>query len=91
MLYSEQRNCKRGNGDGISSRDSVIRQLAEVLGVDAEHLTLLARKIPDAIRQTMTDNPKAQRFLRSAGNLSDKDWDRILEIAERKREKKRKK
>ncbi|MBN1611402.1 MAG: helix-turn-helix transcriptional regulator [Polyangiaceae bacterium] len=72
---------------GFAPSEAVIQKIAKELGADAEDLTLLARKIPEAIQETMTENPKAKAFLRSAGELTDAEWDRILEIARKKRKK----
>jgi hypothetical protein len=63
----------------------VIRALAKALGVDADELTLLAQKVPGSMQKTITGSPKAQRFLQKAGDLSETDWDKILEIAERRK------
>lgn len=62
--------------------EEVIRQLAAVLQANADELILLSQKIPAEIQRAMTRNTKAQTFLRSASELSEQDWDRILKIVE---------
>jgi transcriptional regulator with XRE-family HTH domain len=70
---------------GYRPSEDVIRRLAKVLGADPEELVLLAEKIPKTIQQTMAKNPKAAAFLRDAGTLDEKDWDRILKIVARRK------
>ncbi len=72
---------------GFRPSEDVIRRLARVLAADPEELVLLAEKIPKTIQRSMAKNPKAAAFLRDAGVLDEKDWDRILDIVARRKEK----
>jgi len=74
--------------EGFQPSEKVIVALAEALDGDLEELMLLARKIPSAMRETIASNPNAQRFLRRAGELTEEEWRRILEIAEQERDSK---
>jgi transcriptional regulator with XRE-family HTH domain len=56
------------------SKDT-IRKLAGALEADTDELLLLARKIPDAIRDRVIERPDAFRRL---ANLNDKMLDRVL-------------
>jgi transcriptional regulator with XRE-family HTH domain len=67
---------------GYQPSEQVIRELAKLLGTDAEELVLLAQKIPEKIQRAMARNIKAHAFLRSAADLSEADWDKILKIVE---------
>jgi transcriptional regulator with XRE-family HTH domain len=73
--------------EGYRPGEDLIRKLAGILGTNADELTLLAAMIPSEIERKMTGNPKAQEFfLRTAGDLTDKEWNVILEVI-RKRKK----
>jgi transcriptional regulator with XRE-family HTH domain len=74
---------------GYQPSEKVIRDLARVLGADANELILLGQKIPSDIEKKMMNNPKAQQFLRSAGDLAEQDWDKIIEIVKERIKKKR--
>src|SRR5436190_1470702 len=55
-----------------------IRDLAEVLGVDAIELLQLANKLPPELA-TLAGNEKARRFFQRAREIaSPKDWDALL-------------
>lgn len=71
----------------FSPSEDVIRRLADVLGADAAELTLLARKIPSAIEESMTGSTQGKAFLRSAGDLTEQEWNSILELIKKKRKK----
>ena len=70
--------------EGYKAGEDLIRKLARELGVDAQDLMLLA-KIPSEIERKLTANPKAQTFLRNAGDLTDADWNAVLEIVKKRK------
>jgi len=72
---------------GYHPSEDVIHRLAKLLSADPEELVLLAEKIPKTIQRAMAKNPKAAAFLRGAGTLDEKDWDSILKIIARKKNK----
>jgi hypothetical protein len=56
--------------------DALIRRLADSLDADEDELLLLAKKIPEAIRQRVLERPEAFRTLAA---LDDKTLDRVLD------------
>jgi transcriptional regulator with XRE-family HTH domain len=60
---------------GDAPGEQLIRRLAETLDLDTDELLLLARKIPEAIRQRVLERPDAFRQLAA---LDDAALDRLL-------------
>ena len=62
-----------------------IRQLAQILGVDALDLLHLAKKVPPELT-AVAGTPQGRRFLQRANEIaSPKDWDALLDLLERRR------
>ncbi len=62
--------------------EELIRKLAAALESDEDELMLLARKIPEHIRQRVLERPDA---FRKFADLADSDLDRLLIEMEKKR------
>ena len=65
--------------------EALICKLALALDTNEDDLLLLAKKIPEHIRQRVLERPDA---FRKFANLADADIDRLLEEMEKKRRKK---
>ena len=65
--------------------EDLILKLATALSADEDDLLLLAKKIPDHIRQRVLDRPDA---FRKFAKLADADIDELLDEMEKKRRKK---
>ncbi len=65
--------------------EDLIRKLAAALGADEDELMLLAKKIPEHIRQRVFERPDA---FRKFADLGDADIDRLLEEMEKRRRRK---
>ena len=65
--------------------EALICKLALALDTDEDGLMLLAKKIPENIRQRVLERPDA---FRKFANLADADIDKLLEEMEKKRRKK---
>lgn len=65
--------------------EELIRKLSAALSSDEDELMLLARKIPEHIRQRVLERPDA---FRKFADLADADIDRLLEEMEKRRRKK---
>ena len=65
--------------------EELIRKLAVALSADEDELMLLARKIPEHIRQRVFERPDA---FRKFADLADADIDRLLEEMEKRRQRK---
>lgn len=65
--------------------EELIRKLAAALSADEDELMLLAKKIPEHIRQRVFERPDA---FRKFADLEDADIDRLLEEMKRNRRKK---
>jgi transcriptional regulator with XRE-family HTH domain len=65
--------------------EDLIRKLSAALSADEDELMLLARKIPEHIRQRVFERPDA---FRKFADLADADIDRLLEEMEKKKHKK---
>jgi len=65
----------------------VIAQLAHVLGVEADELLALAGRISNDVTKLLTESSGARALFRYAGemNLSENDWQALLEALERKK------
>src|SRR5262245_32315266 len=63
-----------------------IRELAEVLKVDALELLRIADKVPPEM-QSFVANAKARRFLQRAKEASPADWDALLTLLEERQRK----
>jgi transcriptional regulator with XRE-family HTH domain len=61
--------------------EELIRKLATALSSDEDELMLLARKIPEHIRQRVFERPDA---FRKFADLADADIDRLLEEMEKR-------
>ena len=66
--------------------EDLIRKLAAALGTDEDELMLLAKKIPENIRQRVLERPDA---FRKFADLTDTDIDQLLEQIEKKRQQRR--
>lgn len=80
---SKVENEKLDFGDYPS--EDLIRKLAEALDANEDELLLLAKKIPEQIRQRVLERPDA---FRKFANLNDADIDRLLGQLEKKGRKK---
>jgi len=58
----------------------IIIKIAQALGTDADELILLAKKVPDTIRETIVDNELAAAFLRKFPQMSPDKRKKIKEI-----------
>ena len=65
--------------------EDLIRKLAAALEADEDELMLLAKKIPEHIRQRVFERPDA---FRKFANLGDADLDRMLEELEKRKRRK---
>lgn len=61
--------------------EDLIRKLAAALEADEDELMLLAKKIPEHIRQRVFERPDA---FRKFADLGDADLDQLLEIMQKK-------
>jgi transcriptional regulator with XRE-family HTH domain len=64
--------------------EELIRKLSTALAADEDELMLLAKKIPEHIRQRVLERPDA---FRKFADLADADIDRLLEEMEKRRQK----
>jgi transcriptional regulator with XRE-family HTH domain len=55
--------------------EATIRKLAEVLDADVDELLLMAKKIPDHIRERVLERPEAFRMI---AKLDDRSLDRLV-------------
>jgi HTH-type transcriptional regulator, competence development regulator len=62
--------------------EETIRRLAAVLEVEPTELLLLARKVPSDLKSIIIASPMVPRFLRAARNLTDEEWQRLIEVIE---------
>jgi len=58
-----------------------IINIAKILSVDSDRLTLMARKIPEDIQQMLFDKPMLVRVLRVASKKSDAEIERLFRDA----------
>ena len=65
--------------------EDLIRRLAAALGSDEDELMLLAKKIPEHIRQRVFERPDA---FRKFADLTDADIDRLMDEMEKRKLKK---
>jgi len=65
--------------ENYPSTESIIK-IARALGADADELILLAKKVPDTIRETIVDNELAAVFLRKFPQMSPDKRKKIKEI-----------
>jgi transcriptional regulator with XRE-family HTH domain len=79
---SKVENGKLDFGDYPS--EPLIRRLAEALDADVDELLLLAKKVPDQIRQRVLERPDAFRRLAA---LDDRELDAVVRHIARKRQK----
>ena len=64
--------------------ESIIRKMADVLGIDADELILLAKKVPSNIRETIMDDDLAVEFLRKVDSLTDDQRKQIKNLINNK-------
>ena len=76
---SKIENEKLDFGDYPS--EGLIRKLAAALNVDTDQLMLLAKKVPDRIRQRIMERPDA---FRKIADLDDAKLDRLLDEMEKR-------
>jgi transcriptional regulator with XRE-family HTH domain len=62
--------------------EATIRRLAAVLEVEPTELLLLAHKVPSDLNPIITRSPMVPRFLRAARNLTDDEWQALIEAVE---------
>ena len=65
--------------------EELIRKLSTALAADEDELMLLAKKIPEHIRQRVLERPDA---FRKFADLGDADIDRLLEEMEQRQQRK---
>ena len=56
--------------------------LCSILGIPAEEMLALTRKLPSEVQHLLSSSPAAQEFLREAAErgLSDADWKRLSRL-----------
>lgn len=74
--------------DKEQASERTIRALAAALQADADELLLLAQRISTEQRKAMTATEAGRMFLRSARDLSEADWKKVLEMVEKLRKQK---
>lgn len=60
--------------------EKIIIQIAKVLETNADELILLAKKIPEAIRETIVDDDLAAAFLRKVPQFSEEQRKKIKDF-----------
>lgn len=80
---SKVENGKLDFGDYPS--EELIRKLAEALGVEADELLLLAKKIPEEIKSRVLERPDAFRRI---AKLDDDGLDKLLKEMDRQEDEK---
>ena len=70
---SKMENNKLGNFPSI---DTIVK-LAEVLDANADELILLAKKVPDTMRETIVDDDLAASFLRKVPQMTAEQRKRV--------------
>lgn len=64
--------------------ETTIYKIAEALNANQEELVLLAKKVPQAMQNTIVDDDLAVEFLRKIPTLSDKQrkewWEKLKEV-----------
>jgi transcriptional regulator with XRE-family HTH domain len=73
---------KLENGRLEPPAEPTIRRLAAALGVEPTELLLLAHKVPSDLKPIITRSPIVPRFLRAARNLTDEEWEALIEAIE---------
>ncbi len=73
---------KLENGRLEPPAEDTIRRLARVLEVEPTELLLLAHKVPSDLKPIITATPMVPRFLRAARNLTDEEWEALIESVE---------
>jgi len=72
------------NGKMSPPRTDVIARLAKILEADINELLSLAGEIPQALKEKIGTSEAARQFIcRHAPNLSDKEWEKLLESVEK--------
>jgi transcriptional regulator with XRE-family HTH domain len=72
------------NGRMEPPAEETICRLAAALEVEPTELLLLAQKVPSDVKPIITRSPLVPRFLRTARDFSDEDWEALIEEAERR-------
>jgi transcriptional regulator with XRE-family HTH domain len=62
--------------------EETIRRLAAALQVEPTELLLLAHKVPSDLKPIITASTMVPRFLRAARNLTDEEWQALIEAVE---------
>lgn len=70
------------NGRLEPPAEGTIRRLAAALSVEPTELLLLAHKVPGDLTPIITASPLVPRFLRAARNLTDEEWQALIEAVE---------
>lgn len=60
-----------------------IKRLAGALGADADELLLLADKVPEDVKDVITESPELPAFLRQIRGLPHEDLEKLKRYAER--------
>jgi transcriptional regulator with XRE-family HTH domain len=63
---------------------ALIEKIAQVLGTDADELILLAKKIPDTLRETIVDDELAAAFLRKIPHFTDDQRKKLKALIDEK-------
>lgn len=75
---------KLENGRLEPPAEVTIRRLSQALAVEPTELLLLAHKVPSDLKPIITASPMVPRFLRAARNLTDEEWEALIEAIERR-------
>jgi HTH-type transcriptional regulator, competence development regulator len=76
---------KLENGRMEPPAEETICRLAAALEAEPTELLLLAQKVPSDVKPIITRSPLVPRFLRTARDLTDADWEALIrEIEERR-------
>jgi transcriptional regulator with XRE-family HTH domain len=66
------------NGRMEPPAEETICRLAAGLGEEPTELLLLAQKVPSDVKPIITRSPLVPRFLRTARDLTDEDWEALI-------------
>lgn len=62
--------------------EELLIKLAKELDIDIDEFMIEANKVPTDIQQTIMNNPKIPKFLRSIDKITDEKWKKIEAILE---------
>jgi HTH-type transcriptional regulator, competence development regulator len=72
------------NGRMDPPAEETICRLAASLDVEPTELLLLAQKVPSDVKPIITRSPLVPRFLRTARDLTDAEWEALIQEVERR-------